>query len=903
MASDQEDESADGPSSSNAILIPTSIVAVNPLGDGIMEPQYHEKNVPSESSGCWSSSAPSLGHQLIPSSSNGSDNKLILNDTFYRHAIERYRRDRENAESSSLMRKAMAMKKQTPHPNDDGHHHQTAHSTSVTKVSLKSDDSSSTGKDGADGEEEEEEEEEGQQHISTGSSSCVDTGKSSHQDNKLPSPFTTRTILDESSSGGHHIMDVVSDCQIVQGDHLASPPQHQVGIGPFGKLENKPNTSTNDLTHHIMETNVPTLEMKKKTLDVAFSGTDSDGAEAAVTLRDMFGKAASSCPTARIQTSSLSSSSCSHTPPVEVPSSSTSSSSSIENGTKNWNLKLLSSSADALNGFVRKELPTHLTDVIRSPLKKRDIKVLQSKQPDGRNKRTSIPAAKSTGAADGAPRKRRKSEHPPDAPLANTLASDDLEKKRLASRTSSRRTREREKMKLDYYEKMQTKLTGKNEDLRSENAYIRSLIAKTRQEMKSSLLPSRLEAAPIVVPAAQETVITTQAPKMFHQAIVSHSNIPPVFASSLSVSPVTSAAIQPSSSSLATVERIPAPTTLPASLGAGQQQQSQSSQGILDAVLLSQLTTGGEAKAGINSGTISSSPTLMAQLLSDLQSQASTIHSSQQHQQPSTADAILQQLLQSISMQRQQHDQPGYVMDGGVVSSRNNPASQLSSPQVLPLQLMNFAAPLARQQHMASQQTDQFAAMMAAAQASLIQSLMIQSQQAIAPQRMAVGAQELISQYRHQENEHQQQHAPSFQRMPLPVSETPTLQQMQQQLLHLHQQIEKKQLEIIEHDVRNSKYLLLQQKQQQQPGEETGAGSPHQQQQQSLWLSLLADSLRPTYTLQTSVHLDDPLSKVGTQHIQQPQQHDHQQVSPQQIQQLLQQQIAAIMNSQGGGQK
>jgi len=58
----------------------------------------------------------------------------------------------------------------------------------------------------------------------------------------------------------------------------------------------------------------------------------------------------------------------------------------------------------------------------------------------------------------------------------------EIEKKRLASRVSSRRTREREKLRMDHFRNAKLKLQQDNKKLRDENEEIRSLIMKIKDE-------------------------------------------------------------------------------------------------------------------------------------------------------------------------------------------------------------------------------------------------------------------------------------------------------------------------------------------------------------------------------------------------------------------------------------
>lgn len=61
-------------------------------------------------------------------------------------------------------------------------------------------------------------------------------------------------------------------------------------------------------------------------------------------------------------------------------------------------------------------------------------------------------------------------------------AGADVEKKRLASRVSSRRTREREKLRMDHFRNAKVKLIQENKKLKDENGEIRSLILNIKEE-------------------------------------------------------------------------------------------------------------------------------------------------------------------------------------------------------------------------------------------------------------------------------------------------------------------------------------------------------------------------------------------------------------------------------------
>lgn len=72
-----------------------------------------------------------------------------------------------------------------------------------------------------------------------------------------------------------------------------------------------------------------------------------------------------------------------------------------------------------------------------------------------------------------------------DAGFSSRDADAELEKKRRASRLSSRRTREREKLRLDHFRTLESELKRKNETLTDENQLIRDLINKIKNEKEA----------------------------------------------------------------------------------------------------------------------------------------------------------------------------------------------------------------------------------------------------------------------------------------------------------------------------------------------------------------------------------------------------------------------------------
>lgn len=119
-------------------VTPTASTSSNADSDGITSkhPHQHPDADHSISSLYQPSPAPLLAATAAAS-------ELILDDTFYRDAIERYQRDRENAESFASMRMAVAVKRQ----KDQQQKLKVA--SSVTKISVKGGDTSSS-KDGGD---------------------------------------------------------------------------------------------------------------------------------------------------------------------------------------------------------------------------------------------------------------------------------------------------------------------------------------------------------------------------------------------------------------------------------------------------------------------------------------------------------------------------------------------------------------------------------------------------------------------------------------------------------------------------------------------------------------------------------------------------------------------------------
>lgn len=80
----------------------------------------------------------------------------------------------------------------------------------------------------------------------------------------------------------------------------------------------------------------------------------------------------------------------------------------------------------------------------------------------------------------------------------------EIERKRFASRVSSRRTRERERLRLDHYQETKVKLKEENEQLKEENDHIRKVIEKIKEaKMVLDSLPPGSTA-----PVTKEAMVT-----------------------------------------------------------------------------------------------------------------------------------------------------------------------------------------------------------------------------------------------------------------------------------------------------------------------------------------------------------------------------------------------------------
>ena len=125
-----------------------------------------------------------------------------------------------------------------------------------------------------------------------------------------------------------------------------------------------------------------------------------------------------------------------------------------------------------------------------------------------RYEKTKVRRANNPGRLDGKipPQKRLRSSIEPLETLANgeaspmvganknanldgkkndaTDVSSELEKKRRASRVSSRRTRERENLRVNHFQKVKSQLETDNSKLRDENQQLRDLIKKMKEENK-----------------------------------------------------------------------------------------------------------------------------------------------------------------------------------------------------------------------------------------------------------------------------------------------------------------------------------------------------------------------------------------------------------------------------------
>jgi hypothetical protein len=103
-----------------------------------------------------------------------------------------------------------------------------------------------------------------------------------------------------------------------------------------------------------------------------------------------------------------------------------------------------------------------------------------------------------------------------------TEGMSELEKKRLASRISSRRTREREKLRGEYFRTIRKKLEKKNRKLREENSHIRHLIKKTKKEISASktALPDAAVLPPVTVGSENAATCSAAIPQVQDQVLL-----------------------------------------------------------------------------------------------------------------------------------------------------------------------------------------------------------------------------------------------------------------------------------------------------------------------------------------------------------------------------------------------
>eukprot|EP00934_Nitzschia_sp_Nitz4_P005252 Nitzschia sp. Nitz4//scaffold72_size95085//43133//43747//NITZ4_004758-RA/size95085-processed-gene-0.24-mRNA-1//-1//CDS//3329557369//5242//frame0 len=96
-----------------------------------------------------------------------------------------------------------------------------------------------------------------------------------------------------------------------------------------------------------------------------------------------------------------------------------------------------------------------------------------------------------------------------EAELVESNPKMELEKKRQASRESSRRTRERERSRVDYFKANKLRLEGDNEKIRAENERLRKLIQLIKEG-----IAKKYSCAKGVVPPTSPVVQPTLSPKI-----------------------------------------------------------------------------------------------------------------------------------------------------------------------------------------------------------------------------------------------------------------------------------------------------------------------------------------------------------------------------------------------------
>jgi hypothetical protein len=94
---------------------------------------------------------------------------------------------------------------------------------------------------------------------------------------------------------------------------------------------------------------------------------------------------------------------------------------------------------------------------------------------------------------------------------------NDLKKKRMASRVSSRRTREREKLRLDHFRNAKLRLEEENKMMEEDNKNLRDLIKKTRLGNASALGSLVGNQSRLVLPPMQKIISNSLPQQMASQ--------------------------------------------------------------------------------------------------------------------------------------------------------------------------------------------------------------------------------------------------------------------------------------------------------------------------------------------------------------------------------------------------
>eukprot|EP00934_Nitzschia_sp_Nitz4_P004410 Nitzschia sp. Nitz4//scaffold72_size95085//39668//40558//NITZ4_004755-RA/size95085-processed-gene-0.95-mRNA-1//-1//CDS//3329557360//4400//frame0 len=100
---------------------------------------------------------------------------------------------------------------------------------------------------------------------------------------------------------------------------------------------------------------------------------------------------------------------------------------------------------------------------------------------------------------------KKRSKHNAESQQAADTAASEIEKKRLASRESSRRTREREKMRMDHFTNSKYKLEQANKKIKAENDELRSLI-KLLQDSKAMVASKHHMSSSTAIPTVQPPI-------------------------------------------------------------------------------------------------------------------------------------------------------------------------------------------------------------------------------------------------------------------------------------------------------------------------------------------------------------------------------------------------------------